>query len=131
MLNWITKFLKNEEQESKLIVPLSASAKFELKYGALPIGYLKVADGKWTFTYSEDFRSQDSIDVLTDFPDKNRVYQSDNLWPFFAHRIPGLGQPQIRSIMEKENINENNEVDLLKRFGRKTIANPFELATSY
>ena len=111
MLNWISKYFKNEEQEAELIVPKNAKAQFELRYGHLPIGYLKVADGHWTFLYSEEFKSQHNINVLVDFPNKEQVYHSENLWPFFAHRIPGLGQPQVRSIMKKENINPENEVD--------------------
>ena len=31
---------------------------------------------------------------------------------------------------KSENLNPNNEIDLLRRFGRKSITNPFELAVS-
>ena len=42
-------------------------------------------------------------------------------------RIPGLKQPAIKEILEKESIDKENEAALLVRFGRKTIANPYEL----
>jgi hypothetical protein len=56
-----------------------------------------------------------------------KVYRKDSLWPFFLVRIPGLKQPAIKEIIEKENIDTENEVELLKRFGQKSISNPYEL----
>jgi len=49
------------------------------------------------------------------------------LWPFFGIRIPGLKQPAIQEILRNENIETDNDVELLKRFGQKTISNPYEL----
>jgi HipA-like protein len=128
MLIWINKLFKNEEQTEELTTPENAKANFILKYKNLPIGYLNHSDGKWEFHYSEEFKNQNRIDVLVDFPKKDRKYEESYLWPFFSHRIPGLGQPQIQEIIKHENLNPKNEIDLLRRFGRKSITNPFELA---
>lgn len=49
-------------------------------------------------------------------PDK--TYKSEELWPFFRIRIPGLEQPSVQEILERENIDKNDEVELLKRFGK-------------
>ncbi len=46
---------------------------------------------------------------------------------FFQTCIPGLKQPAVKEILDKENINVENEAALLKRFGKKTISNPYEL----
>ena len=132
MLSWLNKLFKNEEQpeELELTTPKDAKAHFVLKYKNLPIGYLNHANGKWEFQYSDEFKFQQKIDVLVDFPEKTQKYEASYLWPFFAHRIPGLGQPQIREIIRHENLNPHNEIDLLRRFGQKTITNPFELTTT-
>ncbi len=61
------------------------------------------------------------------FPDKNKTYKREELWPFFMIRIPGLNQPEIQHVIESENIDETNEVELLEHFGKKTISNPYEL----
>ena len=100
---------------------------FVLKYKDLTIGHLNHSDSKWVFIYSDEFKQQDKIDKLVDFPEKDQVYTGAYLWPFFSHRIPGLGQPQIQEIIKRENLNPTNEIDLLRRFGRKSITNPFEL----
>jgi len=41
--------------------------------------------------------------------------------------LPGLKQPAIQEILKNEEIDKGNEIALLKRFGRKTITNPYEL----
>ena len=126
--NWIEKLFKNEDQSNELSTPFNAQAHFILTYKELIIGHLSHENGKWTFEYTQEFKNQDKVGVLTDFPKKDKKYEETFLWPFFSHRIPGLGQPQVQHILKKENIDSNNEIDLLRRFGKKTITNPFQLA---
>ncbi len=130
MLNWISKYFKNEEQAEELCTPKNAHADFVLMFKDLTIGHLNHDNGKWVFQYSEEFKKQNKIDVLVDFPKKEQRYVDSYLWPFFAHRIPGLGQPQVQEIIKEEKLNPHNEIDLLRRFGKKSITNPFELSMS-
>jgi HipA-like protein len=129
MLNWLGKLFKNEEQSEalELTTPKDAQAHFVLSYKNLPIGYLNHVNGIWKFYYSEDFKQQKKLDVLVDFPERAKIYESSYLWPFFAHRIPGIDQPNIKEIIKDEKLNPTNQIDLLRRFGKKTITNPFEL----
>jgi len=130
MLNWLNSLFRNEEQSEELSAPKGVNVLFILKYKDLTIGYLHHTDDKWVFQYSDEFKHQDKLDVLIDFPLKEQKYEAPFLWPFFAHRIPGLGQPQIQDIIKHENLNPKNEIDMLRRFGHKSITNPFELAVS-
>jgi HipA-like protein len=84
--------------------------------------------GEWYYKYADDFKSHsEEYNRIVGFPDLDKTYKSDSLWPFFQIRIPGLKQPAIQEILEKEKIDQANEVALLKRFGKKTISNPYEL----
>lgn len=130
LVNLIAKLFRNEEQSEELSTPVNAKAHFVLTYKDLTIGHLTHGHGKWIFEYSDEFKSQNRIAALTDFPRKDKKYEESYLWPFFAHRIPGLGQPQVREIIRHENLDSKNEIDLLRRFGQKTITNPFELASA-
>jgi hypothetical protein len=62
-----------------------------------------------------------------DFPDKNKVYTNDQLWPFFASRIPSLNQSFQFKKIHKANVKQDDSVGLLRLFGNKTITNPFRL----
>jgi HipA-like protein len=106
------------------------SPQFIIKYKDLKIGYLELKNQAWHFKYTDDFKNQEAIAPLPDFPDIHKSYESDELWPFFLIRIPSLKQPKVQKIIRKENIDQFNQVELLKRFGQKTISNPFDLTYS-
>lgn len=102
------------------------------------IGTLELKQSRWYFSYSHFFKQQyekaksnpqkaDFPAPLFGFPDVDKPYDSDILWPFFAGRIPGLKQPEVKEILEREHIDKDDLVALLTRFGKKTISNPFEL----
>ena len=61
------------------------------------------------------------------FPDPGKTYESEELWPFFGLRIPSLAQPSVKAVVKREHLDEKDKVQLLRRFGRRTVANPYEL----
>ena len=126
LTSWLKQLWKAEGQES-LITPIDIHQEFALLYREHHIGTLTLHNGIWSFAYSEYFKNKKPIQPLSDFSDVNKVYQSQDLHPFFLQRIPSLEQPKIKRIVAEEKIDILNEVDLLKRFGRQTIANPFIL----
>lgn len=108
----------------------SHAFKFILKIDELPVGYLETEGGFWKFYYSDEFKNQTEYRRLTGFSDVDKVYKSEQLWPFFKIRIPGLKQPMIQEIIESEQIDKSNEAILLKRFGNRTMTNPYVLEAS-
>jgi HipA-like protein len=104
-----------------------AHAKFLLTYDHLLIGTLTVEDGIWKFEYSDKFKLADELRPIVEFPDLNKIYENEELWQFFASRIPSTEQPEVEEILKREHVDEDDAVGLLKLFGRRTIANPFEL----
>ena len=102
-------------------------AAFRLMLGQVHVGVLTFSDGQWRFEYSDDFRRDAGLRPLVSFPDKSAVYESDELWPFFAMRVPSLKQPAIQEQIARERIDRADRVALLRRFGGRTIANPYRL----
>lgn len=108
----------------------SQRIEFRLTYKQIPIGVLSLQNSVWEWRYTDEFRAQDKLVPLIEFPDVNRIYRTEDLWPFFATRAPSLKRPDILQIIEREHIDKNDEVALLKRFGQRTITNPFELVSA-
>jgi HipA-like protein len=127
IINRIWSFDGNEN----ISTPTDINANFVLKYKDLDIGVLSLTKGIWKFAYTDDFKNQKEITPLIEFPEIDKEYTSKVLWPFFSYRIPGLNQPAVKEIIEREHIDANNEVDLLKKFGKITIFNPFLLMPSF
>ncbi|WP_084121592.1 HipA N-terminal domain-containing protein [Aquiflexum balticum] len=104
---------------------------FYLHLENIKVGELTYSNNKWCFKYAHDFKSNsEDLNLIVGFPDVEKVYCSQELWPFFKIRIPGLKQPKVKEILKKENIEVTNDVKLLERFGKRTISNPYELETS-
>jgi HipA-like protein len=123
--NW---FSKTSTGVLEVQMPENKDAKFILSVDGIAMGILEYKDEYWHFKYTNEFKLvNDKYNLIVGFPDLSKEYKSEVLWPFFQIRIPGLKQPAIKEIIEQEHINDTNEVELLKRFGKRTISNPYEL----
>ncbi len=128
MLDKIKKWFSKGDEDLAMHLPKDEKATFTLSVDEIEIGILHCEDGQWMFKYTNEFKKHtDEYNLIIGFPNVDKEYQSNSLWPFFRIRIPGLKQPAVQEILEEEDIDKENEVALLKRFGRKTIANPYEL----
>ncbi len=82
----------------------------------------------YIFEYSEEFKEQHSgenaVRKLTGFKEF-KTYKSEYLYPFFLSRIPDPNRPIIKEIIEKEGYDKNDPLQLLDRFGKKTLDNSF------
>lgn len=114
-------------ERRRAATPAHQRALFILRYGTMEVGRLLHQEGRWYFEYSDGFKSQSEVRPLTDFPSLDKKYSSTELWPFFSVRIPGLGQPYVSNKIKEKGIDPENEIELLKQFGKTTISNPFEL----
>jgi HipA-like protein len=129
VMNRIRSLLKKGSREINMDVqtPSDSRASFHLRLGPLLVGVLSVADGHWTFRYSDEFRRRSDLRPLPIFPELDKVYESEELWQFFRMRVPSLKQPSVREIVKREGLDSHDQIQLLRRFGRRTISNPFEL----
>lgn len=103
---------------------------FQLLFENKVIGTLEYKNNKWIFKYSNEYKKEKFMLPLLNFPDINKIYEFEDLVPFFATRIPNLNQPYHQKKIDKYNGDKNNLVSMLKIFGGKSINNPFELKHS-
>lgn len=115
------------EDHEGMETPRGETWIFSLKYDELLVGTLTLTGGVWEFSYSPEFQKQREVQPIIDFPDLDRTYRSQSLWPFFMARIPSLSQPKVQATIESEGLDKSNAAQLLRRFGEKTISNPFRL----
>lgn len=126
ILQKLTPWSVNEKYVSE-INRSSESGKFELLFEDRLVGTLSYEDSKWVFEYSTELKDEKFILPLIDFPDFKKVYEFEELVPFFATRIPNLNQPFHHKKLENSDGDRKSLVSLLKTFGAKSINNPFEL----
>lgn len=117
----VIKMFWHDSDETNVKAAEGKSGKFDLMLGTLLVGTLLYSNNMWKFSYSDTFKGQSQYAPLANFPSKDKVYESDQLWPFFASRLPG--NAQLESELEKEDI-----VSLLRKYGTHVITNPYVLA---
>ena len=122
-LNKVFARLFWSESQNDIVLASDDDATFNVNLGKLLIGTLMYTDGLWHFSYSDEFKNQNRIAPIVNFPSKDKEYVSRELWPFFTSRIPSNAQLQIEKEAPTEDL-----VSLLMKFGRKTVANPYELS---
>ena len=109
------------QNETNLQAVKGRKGRFDLMRGDLRVGVLLYEDGTWSFTYSDEYKAQDKLEPLINFPNLDQVYKSDQLWPFFASRLPGVSEPKDK---ERESM---DVLSLLKKYGCHVITNPYKL----
>ena len=115
------KVFWHDSDETNLQAIKGSKGRFDLMLGTLLVGVLSYENGVWSFSYSDVFKTQDKYEPLVNFPNLNQEYKSDQLWPFFASRLPGVSE-----LKEKER--ESMDVlSLLKKYGRHVITKPYKL----
>ncbi|WDQ16792.1 hypothetical protein [Rhodopirellula sp. P2] len=105
----------------------SADAVFLLCMGELPMLILSRDATGWSLRYTDEFKTQDRVSPLVPFPDVEKVYRSKEIWPFFAVRIPSIARPEIQRTVRSEQLDYSDVAAMLSRFGKRSIADPFEL----
>ncbi|HNP17991.1 MAG TPA: HipA N-terminal domain-containing protein [Fulvivirga sp.] len=129
MINKLKKYLTSSSHR-KLLVEKNKEASFKLMLDDMEVGRLSYKEPHWMFVYTEEFKENHGIKPLATFPDINKKYKSEELWPFFSSRIPSLARTKVKNAILEEGIKENDLLALLNRFGKRTITNPFELLST-
>jgi len=81
---------------------LSKNGQFEFSYG---------------YEYQEALRA--GFELLIAFPDKDKTYRNDDLFPVFASRLPDPRRKGIEVILRKYGLQKYDAYELLKRSGAK------------
>ena len=115
------------EDFSSVELKSKKDALFILTYKNKKIGVLEHKNDKWYFEYDKQFKKEQFIVPIIDFPIIEKKYEFDELPPFFAARIPNLNQPFHLKKLSKFKGDKNDMVSLLEIFGEKSINNPYEL----
>jgi HipA-like protein len=93
----------------------------------LLVGTLVTEGGEYVFRYSEAFKRRLEIPEITAFPDRNDVYRSAELWPFFQVRIPPVDRPDVRQILEAKKLDRTDLMSLLPALGGRAVTSPYDL----
>ncbi len=95
-----------------------------------PIARLdRVADG-WRFLYLEGARTLPSFRSFYEFPDLDRVYESDDLFPLFTNRLLTKSRPEYEAWLTWGGFNPSNPPEPIALLGvteGRRVTDPIEV----
>jgi HipA-like protein len=91
------------------------------------IGTLSQERGVFIFRYRSDYASSPGAEPISAFPDLNEVYESAELWPFFAVRIPPSERSDVRAALKERGLRPEQTLEVLGTMAKRSISNPYQL----
>lgn len=92
------------------------------------VGQLDFDGKEWTFEYHDEYKRRPDLRAIEGFDDREKVYRSEMLFPFFSVRIPDPKRTDVRRLLDADHISQPQASDMLRLFGRRVASSPgFEL----
>ena len=96
------------------------------------VGTLRRERSEVVFRYAPEFRRRGELPAIADFPEKDREYRSQTLWPFFEQRLPPIKRADVvRKLKSKSLSAQADRFVLLAELGRTTLTSPYELEAKH
>lgn len=97
-----------------------------------PIGRLDFDDKKYEFRYTkgaEKAVEDCAFRALESFPDLHKIYESDELFPLFANRVPPRSRPDYKDYLEYLNVPQDADdpMAVLSKSGGQRATDSFEV----
>ncbi|MGL5804674.1 MAG: HIRAN domain-containing protein [Xenococcaceae cyanobacterium] len=97
-----------------------------------PIGRLTFDGNQYQFVYIQGIKQaqdESNFQPLHSFPDFNKIYTSDELFPLFSNRLMRRSRPDYKDYIEWLNIpkNEDDPIAILSRTGGSKATDHFEI----
>lgn len=87
------------------------------------VGWLRVDSGRYVFEYTPDAELDRDFESFVSFPDLRQRYEANELFPFFADRVPSTAEPGFDDLADALGLTRETAtpVELLARsWGRST-----------
>ncbi len=97
----------------------------EKERGECLVGHLFHENSEFVFRYNADYNSA----PIPAFPSLEDEYRSEDLWPFFAVRIPPLEREDVQREMSERHIEKDQIIDILGSLARFSVTSPYQFRT--
>lgn len=94
-------------------------------HGRVRVGTLTVEGDEFVFVYDTEFATNPTVRPLVGFSQLDKVYRSNELWPFFKTRIPPVDRDDVRVQLQQSNVEASDTLRVLGTVARAAIASPY------
>jgi HipA-like protein len=96
--------------------------------GKKVIGTLWKDGNEFVFRYDPKFVRSEGAKPISAFPDLDEEYRREDLWPFFAVRLPPVDREDVRRVLKERHIPESDVLRLLGEVSGRGVSSPYRFA---
>lgn len=96
--------------------------------GKKVIGSLWKDGHEFVFRYDPKFARSADAQPISAFPDLDEEYRREELWPFFAVRLPPVDREDVRKVLERRHIAESDVLRLLGEVSARGVSSPYRFS---
>lgn len=96
--------------------------------GKKVIGALWKDGNQFVFRYDPKFVRSTDAQPISAFPDLDEEYRREELWPFFAVRLPPVDREDVRKVLERRHIPESDVLRLLGEVSGRGVSSPYRFS---
>lgn len=97
----------------------------ETRAGRRTLGRLSKEGREFVFRYDPGFARSPDAKPISAFPALDREYRQEELWPFFAVRLPPVEREDVRAAMQRRHIPESDVLRLLAELSGRGVSSPY------
>jgi HipA-like protein len=96
--------------------------------GKRVLGLLTKEGAEFVFRYDPVFALAKDAKPISAFPDLDQEYRSEDLWPFFAVRLPPVEREDVKRALAQHHIPESDVLRLLAELSRRGVSSPYRFS---
>lgn len=96
--------------------------------GRRTLGTLAREGKEFVFRYDPAFTRDPDAKPISAFPDMTREYRAEELWPFFAVRLPPVDREDVQEAMRRRHIPESDVLRLLAELSGRGVSSPYRFS---
>lgn len=100
----------------------------DTRQGRRTLGTLSRDGREFVFRYDREFARDPDAKPISAFPELDREYRQEELWPFFAVRLPPIERDDVRKAMERRHIPASDVLRLLAELSARGVSSPYRFS---
>ncbi len=91
------------------------------------MGRLRREGDAYRFDYEPGVMRRSDVQPIPEFPELDRTYRADRLWPFFTSRLPPLKRQDVKATIAARGVSPDDTLELLVELSGGSVASPYVL----
>lgn len=95
------------------------------------IGSLRKEGETFVFKYDDEYARSPTAVAIPAFPDLQKEYRAERLWPFFGVRLPAVEREDVQRAMRGKDIEDDDVLRLLGELSKRAVSSLYRFGLGH